>query len=112
MGQCQTLVLPVYMDDMLPMGNKVPVNNFKNFLPQLFKVLAIGDASFFLSLHIEWIRGESLWINQHAFINVILEHFEVPESRFVKTPLTTTENLIPNPEPFDEENIQNQHMYI
>ena len=33
----KTLVIPVYVDDLLPMGDEVLIRNFEEYLPKVFK---------------------------------------------------------------------------
>lgn len=101
-GKCHTLILPIYVDDLLPMGDKVLVDNFEAFLPDSFEVSAAGDTNFFLGLRIQWIRGKSLRVDQHAFIDVILKCFHIPESSSIRTPLSLSGKLIPNTAPIED----------
>ena len=103
-GTTKTLILPVYVDDMLPIGDKVLTDNFEAWLPKYFEVSASGDASFFLGLRIQRERDEeqpSIRVDQFAFAQTILDRFRVPTTPFVPTPLSSSEKLVPNTEPIE-----------
>ena len=52
-SKLKTLIVPVYVDDLLPMGDRVLVENFVEYLPKVFKMSSAGAADFFLGLRIE-----------------------------------------------------------
>ena len=52
-GKLLTLIVPIYVDDLLPLGDKRLMDDFETFLPESFEVSLMGDASFFLGLRIQ-----------------------------------------------------------
>jgi len=102
-GTRKTLILPVYVDDFIPMGDSVLVNDFETFLPGVFNVSSAGDASFFLGLWIQRDRTDkSLAIDQFTFVDTILARFNVPLTPSQETPLSTAESLVPNTSPVED----------
>jgi len=80
-GKRLTLIVPVYVDDLLPLGDKRLVDEFEQYIPDSFEVSAVGDASFFLGIRIRRERGESrrLKLDQFAFVQTILKRFGIAE---------------------------------
>ena len=88
-SKLKTLIVLVYVDDLLPMGDEVLVNNFVEFLPKVFKMSAVGEADFFLGLRIERLHDKRvLRIDQHTFVRTILNRFKVPDDTTAPTPLS------------------------
>ena len=108
-----TIIVPVYVDDFLPMGDKTLVDDFEASLPKSFDVTSSGDASFFLGLSIsrDRLEGRRLYIHQYAFIQTILNRFKVKDGPDVPTPLSSTENLVPNTDPIEDVNVETRHRY-
>ena len=79
------------------------MDDFKTFLLESFEVSLMGDANFFLGLRIRRQRRDwRLKLDQHAFIQTILDRFNVSaNARAVHTPLSSTKNLVPNKEPIE-----------
>jgi len=75
-GKRCILVLPVYVDNLLPMGDKELTDDFKTNIGNSFEVTLMGDASYFLGLRISWDRehGE-LSLDQMKFATKILDSF-------------------------------------
>jgi len=66
-GKLLTLIVPIYVDDLLPLGDKPLVDDFETFLPESFEVSSMGDASFFLGLRIRRKRKDwRLILDQHT----------------------------------------------
>jgi hypothetical protein len=51
-GKQMTLILPVYVDDLFPIGNKLLTDQFETWIGDYFDVTIIGDASFFLGIRV------------------------------------------------------------
>lgn len=102
-----TLILPIYVDDLLPIGDKVLTDEFEAWIPEYFNVTLMGDASLFLGLRITRNRSEtppSLSIDQSHFATAIVKRFEASNHRRFETPLSQNENLVPNETPKEEAN--------
>lgn len=109
-----TLIVPVYVDDLLPMGDKPLVDNFEIHLPGSFNVSASGNATFFLGLRIERTREEdkmALRIDQAAFARTILRRFGYENKPEAFSPLSSVETLVPNPAPPEDCNLANRSRY-
>ena len=111
-SKLKTLVVPVYIDDLLPMGDEVLVNNFIEYLPKVFKMSSAGEADFFLGMRIERLADEQvLCLDQYAFIKTLLDQFKVPEDSSAPTPLSPQEDLVPSKTPISEVNPVTQSKY-
>ena len=99
-GKPCILVLPVYVDNLLPMGNKELTDNFETYIGKYFKVTILGNASHFLGIRIIRDRStNSLSLDQIAFADQILDKFNVKNvQKPASTPLSTGEKLVPSEE--------------
>ena len=52
-GTTQTLVVPIYVDDLLPVGDKYLADCFKTKIAEYFNVTIVSDASYFLGIHVQ-----------------------------------------------------------
>jgi len=105
-SQC-TLILPVYVDDLLPLGNKVLTDEFEKWIGNYFETTAPTDAKYFLGLRLRRNRiVEIPWLtlDQHQFIKVILDRFEVIPGK-ATTPFASGYRPIPNSEPKEDNNL-------
>ena len=104
-SKLKTLIVPVYIDDLLPMGDRVLVDNFVEYLLKVFKMSSAGAANFFLGLRIERLEDDSvIRMDQQVFTNTILNWFEVHQDTTAPTPLSPQEDLVPNSNPVSEAN--------
>ena len=111
-SKLKTLIVLVYVDNLLPMGDQVLVDNFTKFLPKVFKMSAIGEADFFLGLWIERLHDKRvLRIDQHTFVRTILNHFKVPDDATAPTPLSPQEDLVPLDTPASQANLVTRSEY-
>jgi len=103
-GKRLTLIVPVYVDDLLPLGDKRLVDEFEQYIPDVFEVSAVGDTSFFLGIRIRREReSRRLKLDQFAFVQTILQRFGIkPPTTTIRTPLATTEDLVPNDDPVED----------
>jgi len=97
-GKPCILVLPVYVDDLLPIGDKELTDDFEKHIGTYFQVTLLGDASHFLGIRIIRDRQtRTLSIDQIKFADQIIEKFwndNLPKS--TPTPLLTSSALLPN----------------
>ena len=92
-SKIKTLIVPIYIDDLLPMGDRVLIDNFVEYLPKVFKMSSAGAANFFLGLRIERLEDDSvIHVNQQAFTNTIPNWFEVHQDATAPTPLSPQED--------------------
>ena len=95
-----TLILPVYVDDLLPLSNKVLTDEFEKWIGNYFETTMPTDAEYFLGLRLRRDRtAEIPWLtlDQHQFIQVILNRFEVTPGK-ATTPFASGYRSIPNSE--------------
>ena len=103
-GVDRTLILSVYVDDLLPISNKVLTDNFERWIPQYFEVTKPTDAEYFLGLHILRNRkAEHPWItlDQHLFIKTIIDRFDIDKVK-ATVPLSSSFKALPNPDPVEK----------
>ena len=102
-----TLILPVYVDDLLPIGDKVLTNNFEHWIHDYFEVTTPTDATYFLGLWLHHDRTTEypwLTLDQHQFIKLILSRFTDIGSTKATTPLSSSFRTLPNEEPKENNN--------
>ena len=112
-GIDRTLILPVYIDDLLLIGDKALTDNFERWMPQYFETTPPSDAEYFLGLKLHRDRtAEHPWLtlDQHQFIEIILKHFNARETK-AATPLSTSFRALPNPEPKEANDPAFVHAY-
>ena len=93
-----TLLLPIYVDDLLPIGDKVLTDEFKAWIPTYFDVTLTGDASYFLRIRVTRDRlCNSPWValDQVKFVDTVLTRFNIPVDSKKLTPLSPSEDLVP-----------------
>ena len=103
----QTLVVPIYADDLLPIGDKVLADHFKTDIAKYSDVTVIGNASYFLSIHVQRNRdpdSHGLALDQVQFTKTILECRNHDPTWITSTPLSPLKKLVPNAEPVKNTN--------
>ena len=81
-GIRRTLILPVYVDDLFPIGDKVLCDEFEKLIPEYFKVTISGDISLFLGIRVLRNRTADVpWlsIDQETFANDTAFRFQTDE---------------------------------
>ena len=48
-----TLIIPIYVDDLFPIGDKVLVDEFKKWIPKYFEISPPCDAHYFLGIRVK-----------------------------------------------------------
>ena len=97
-----TLVVPIYVDDLLPVSDKVLTDCFETDIAKHFDVTVISDASYFLGICIQRNQdpdSHGLALDQAQFAKTILKHHNHDPTRITSTPLSPLERLILNAEP-------------
>ena len=105
-GIKRTLILPVYVNDLLPIGNKVLTNEFEWNIGKYFDVTLSGNVSYFLGIQLQRDRladPPCLILNQHKFIQDILHRIDHNGST-TTTPLSLSTKLVENPSPKEDTN--------
>ena len=109
----RTLVLPVYVDDLLPIGDKVLTDEFERNIGKYFDVTLSGDASYFLGIQLQRDRladPPSLILNQHKFVQDILHRIDHDGST-ATTPLSPSTKLVENPSPKEDASRNDVRIY-
>lgn len=95
-GVRRTLILPVYVDDLLPVGDKVLCDEFERWIPNYFDVTIAGDVSLFLGIRVLRSRTADppfLSLDQHTFAEEIVSRFGSDGGQHMVTPLSSQEKL-------------------
>jgi hypothetical protein len=103
-GTTQVLIVPIYVDDLLPVGDKALADRFEAEIAKHFDVTIIGDASYFLGIRVQRERdpdNRGLALDQGQFAKTILERRNHDPSLLADTPLSPLEKLVPNTEPVE-----------
>ena len=100
----RTLVVPIYVDDLLPVGDKYLAKHFETEIAKYFDVTIVGDATYFLGIRVQRTREpdfQGLALDQVQFARTILERRGHDPTRIASTPLSTLEKLVPNTDPVE-----------
>jgi hypothetical protein len=79
-------IISVYVDDLNIVGNTQDVDEARNHLKTEFEMKDLGQTKFCLGLHIEHLHSGIL-VHQSAYIQKILEKFNMDKSYPIKTPM-------------------------
>lgn len=74
----RVLIVPVYVNDLFPLGDKVLVDEFEQYIPNLFGVSTPCDAHYFLGIHVSrnwaWTQTSPyICLDQILFIENVLK---------------------------------------
>ena len=95
-GTKKTLILPVYVDDLIPIGDKVLCDDFERWIPEYFDVTPASDAALILGIRITRDRNAEppfLVLDQEKFAKTIASRIGGTDKR-VTTPMSSQEKLI------------------
>ena len=98
-GVKRTLILPVYVDDLLPIGDKVLCDEFERWIPEFFNVTISGDASLVLGIRVVRHRSTKppfVAIDQEAFAEEIVTRIRSDTLKPATTLLSSQEQLTRN----------------
>lgn len=96
----ESLILGVYVDDILIVGIGKEIEKFKKDIQERMRVKDLGVASKLLSFNIRKINANELFINQIDYVNYVLEEFNMSDCKGVSTPLN------PGTVFLDEDNVE------
>jgi transposase InsO family protein len=85
-----TLILSVYVDDMLMVGSRNLIEDLKKRLTARFDMHDLGQASFYLGMQIEF-DGGYVYLSQQAYLEKVLERFGMKDVKPVAAPMHTKE---------------------
>ena len=83
-GVKRTIILPVYVDDLFPIGDKVLCDEFKHWIPKYFDVTIPGNTSLFLGIRVIQDRTAdppSLTLDQEVFAKEIVHRLSQDEEK-------------------------------
>ena len=103
------LIIPVYIDDLFPFGEKTLTDEFEEWLPTYFQITPLVNVNYFLGIRATRDRGEVneetrkakggyIILNHVAFINSVLKRLTILLKNH-HTLLTSIKKLVLNPEP-------------
>eukprot|EP00253_Pinus_taeda_P034964 PITA_34964 len=95
-GDC-VIYLVLYVDDMLLVGDdKEIIEDLKTQLSSKFNMTDLGDAKYILGMEIkrDWEKRK-LWLNQRKYVEIILQRFNMQDSKPVKVPIPVGVRLSP-----------------
>lgn len=106
------LIVAVYVDDLLIFSsNAQSKQRIKDQLQATFKMTDNGKAKFILGMHIERDRAAgTISINQHKYLNEILERFNMADCNPVSTPVDVNAKLSTEMAPKDEAGIEEMRL--
>jgi transposase InsO family protein len=85
------VIIGIYVDDLLVIGkDRRAVDNVKKELQQRFQMTDLGPASFYLGIKLtrRWSKwGNQLCLSQRAYVNKILNDFNLTDANPVSTPM-------------------------
>ena len=82
----QSIVILVYVDDILIMGNDTDIEEMVVKLRKLFEITDLGRPSHFLGVKMEF-RAEGIFLSQSAYIQKIVQMANLVEAKPTKYPL-------------------------
>ena len=90
------MILGVYVDDMLVIGNtQKEINEIKHVLTGEFKISDFGLVSWYLGLKITRnLASDKIFLSQTPYIKKILEYFRMQQAKGVDTPMVKQHALV------------------
>jgi hypothetical protein len=90
------IYLLLYVDDMLiALKSKIDIANLKAQLSSKFEMKDLGAAKKILGMKITRDRKSSLlFLSQHGYIQKVLHHFNMHDSKPVSTPIASSCHLL------------------
>ena len=115
-GVRRTIILPVYVDDLFPIGDKQLTDEFEAWIGKYFETTAPCDAHYFLGIRI--LRDRNLdddeapyiSLDQEKYIGTVLNRVSPDTVKAYLTPLPTAE-LVKNTAPIDSANPEDVRQY-
>ena len=117
-GSHKTLILPVYVDNLFPIGDKELTDNFECEIRKYYEVSLLSNTHYFLSIqvtrdHYPMVNDEcpSLMLDQERYVNAMLERFKVKPNKTSPVPMLPNVSLVDNPKPVENTNKTNVQVY-
>ena len=110
----RTIILPIYVDDLFPIGDKQLTDDFETWIGDYFQITTPCDAHYFLGIRIKRNRNPDsrnpyISIDQDKYIESVLNRITGLITKY-DTPLPTTK-LVENPEPKESADPELVHKY-
>ena len=84
------LMVGVYVDDLIVIGLKGDITNFKSKLAKQLKITDKGPLKFCLNMQVDWSKNrKQVKISQQKFISKLLEKHGMEDCKAKKTPIAT-----------------------
>ena len=88
-----TLIVPIYVDDLFPIGDKLLVDKFEKFIPNYFEISPPCNTHYFLGIHVKRNRSPDegmpyLALDQIKYIETLMNQMK-PEGTPLKKVLNT-----------------------
>ncbi|WMV36067.1 hypothetical protein MTR67_029452 [Solanum verrucosum] len=88
-----TVIIVVYVDDILLVGNDVPeLNSLKSFLDSQFRIKDLGDVHYFLGFEVSTV-SQGVVLHQHKYTKELLAEFHCSSVSSVLAPLELNHRL-------------------
>ena len=99
-GKRLTLIIPVYVDDLIPIGDKRLTDEFEAYIGKYFQVSLLGDANHFLGIRVQRDRVKgTLALDQIKYVDTLLKEYEdAHEGKVASNPLPDDNKLKVNTE--------------
>jgi Reverse transcriptase (RNA-dependent DNA polymerase) len=95
------VIAVVYVDDALFLGSNLPlVNRLKSLFINKWECRDLGETKEFLCMCIIRKQG-MIFLDQTAYLQKVLQRFQMVNVRAAITPLPAGYNPVPNPDPYD-----------
>jgi hypothetical protein len=89
----KSLVIAVYVDDLLIASNIREIELFKKQLSSSFKMRDLGKINYMLGIKFEYAINGTMLLNQKHFINKLIEEFNLQLSKENDIPIQPNHNL-------------------
>jgi hypothetical protein len=92
-GQYDTLIVSLYVDDLIYTGNNITlINGFKEDMMKTFEMTDLGLMNYFLGIEVKQ-EEQGIFICQKKYTKALLDKFKMNDCKPVATPLVTNEKL-------------------
>ncbi|KAE8896230.1 hypothetical protein PF003_g19948 [Phytophthora fragariae] len=89
------LLVAVYVDDMLIIGQTSDIDKLIADLQAEFSIKDLGRVHHFLGMEVQYHPGVVLCLSQTAYIDKLLRRFQMTEARTVRSPQIMNEKVLP-----------------
>ena len=86
------LILPIYVDNLFPISDKLLTDQFEEWIGKSFNITILGNASYFLSICVNRDRTANpptLTLDQETYVTTMLTKYRVNQNKESKYPVST-----------------------